>query len=346
MHLKEQYTLKNPAERLASLESWLQKQLGLSLSLQSLAGDASHRRYYRVATEQKSWVIMDAPPALENTGPFCRMATLLQQKGLLVPEVLAQSTDEGFLLLSDLGDSIYDNALTAQSADPLYKQALKALFSLQAIPCPQEKPLRSFDKEEYSIECRYCLEWFLDQYLDCPVSAQEQRWMEEFVDTIVALSQAQPQVLVHRDYHCRNLMVLEPFEDSPGILDFQDALKGPLAYDPVSLLKDCYRKWPRQDTLKWAHFFWQHSPIVQEASLPWEHFLQGFDGIGLQRHVKVLGIFARLALRDGKKDYLTNIPRILSYVQEVIEGEPLFAFWRAYWEKKIIPKALERLCVP
>lgn len=296
--------------RLLILENWLEKVFnGVSYRLWPLAGDASFRRYYRVEVEEKPFVLMDAPIP-ENPKLFKELALVLQGQGLSVPEVFEAELTEGILLLSDLGDRLYLNDLNEKTAPELYQDALNALVQLQG--CQAEIP--TFDRNFLKREMDIFKEWYLERHLNVHITATLQSLIEDTFSLLVEVLEEQPYVFVHRDYHSRNLMILE--KGNPGILDFQDAMWGPITYDLVSLLQDCYISWPRQQVVGWAKDFKNSAiqanrlknPISDEAWIRW------FDFTGAQRHLKNLGIFSRLHHRDGKPHYLKNIPTPLNNI--------------------------------
>jgi aminoglycoside/choline kinase family phosphotransferase len=262
---------------------------------------------------------MDAPPGLEDTERFVTIAGRLRDLGLNVPRVHAADPEQGFLLLDDLGDRHYLDALTAGTADRLYGDALGALAVIQA--CAPTDGLPEYDGPFLRRELAIFTEWLLGHYLEFALSPAERAGLDEAFELLVASALEQPRVCVHRDFHSRNLMVTDP--PSPGILDFQDAVAGPVTYDPVSLLRDCYIAWPPEQVEAWAYGYF--GLAVQSGILRPEHegpFRRWFDLMGAQRHLKAAGIFARLAVRDGKPGYLGDIPRTLGYVTAIAPGYP------------------------
>jgi len=299
--------------RLQGLQDWLQR-VGLEYhSLAPASADASFRRYFRIETDAGSFIVMDAPPEQEDCGPFIRVSALLTSLGLHVPQVLQQDLAQGYLLLTDLGTDMYLPALTDSSVDRLYGDAMAALLRLQG-PGPADD-LPAYDRTLLLQEMALFRDWYLQRHLGLEPDDETGRILDR---TFVALADAarqQPVVIVHRDYHSRNLMISRP---NPGILDFQDAVNGPLTYDLVSLLRDCYIAWPRARVEAWVadyHHQLHDAGIARNVSA--EQFLRWFDWMGIQRHLKASGIFARLNYRDGKAGYLKDIPRTLAYVLEV-----------------------------
>jgi len=311
-------------ERRALIEAWLQAILDRTeLNLEPASGDASFRRYWRLYHGGTSLIAMDAPPGQEDTSRFVCLAHAWRGLGLRTPEILQQDPAQGFLLLEDLGRILYLDALNAASADRLYGDALGALAIIQA--CAPIANLPAYDGPFLRREMDLWRDWLLERYLGLSLSAAEVEGLEQALAFLVASALEQPRVCVHRDFHSRNLMVTAA-SPSPGILDFQDAVLGPVTYDLVSLLRDCYIAWPRCRVEDWA---WGYFGLaVQSGILGPEHegdFLRWFDLMGVQRHLKASGIFARLLIRDGKPGYLGDIPRTLGYILEVAPAYPPLA---------------------
>jgi len=310
-------------ERLELLRHWLTADLALSVDdLTPASSDASFRRYFRVHLEEGSRIAMDAPPEREPLAPYLHVARALYRLGLNVPRVLAVDLDHGFLLLTDLGDTLYLDALNEETVDRLYGDALGALATLQACG-PEDLP--PYDRPLLLQEMELFREWYLEHHLGAALGRTEQEALEQIFTLLADEALSQPQVPVHRDYHARNLMVCD---HNPGILDFQDAVIGPVTYDLVSLLRDCYIAWPRERVEAWAlgyHDLALHHGVLHNHCEA--QFLRWFDLMGVQRHLKAVGIFARLHHRDGKSSYLNDIPRTLGYLREVAgrypELEPL-----------------------
>lgn len=260
---------------------------------------------------------MDAPPDREDCGPFIHVSRLLLDMGLHVPEVIAQDAQRGFLLLSDLGSRQYLDELNENTVDRLYGDALGALATLQSC-APANSGLPAYDDELLMFEMSLFRDWLIGTHLDIGLDDQEQLELQESFRRLAASALAQPMVCVHRDYHSRNLMVSTLH--NPGILDFQDAVIGPVTYDLVSLLRDCYIAWPRERVEAWATGYYElalQTGILRPDQSDEQQFLRWFDWMGVQRHLKAAGIFARLCHRDGKQGYLGDIPRTLGYVREV-----------------------------
>lgn len=308
-----------------ALDNWLQQlpELG-AFSLIPLTGDASFRRYFRLSFEHGSRIVMDAPPEKEPLQPFINIAKLLQANGVKAPYIHAVDERQGFALLEDLGDGLLLNTLSTDTADSLYKNAINTLITLQQ--CSTAASLPHFDQAFILKELGVFYDWFLNRYLQLELSSLEQTMID---DSFIWLSHEiimQPQVMIHRDYHSRNIMLTN--DNELAIIDFQDAMYGPVTYDLVSLLKDCYIQWPSDTVTHWATWFYDNSPIVQQ--IPKIIFMRAFDLCGLQRHLKVLGVFSRLYLRDDKPGYLKDLPLTLSYVMTSLalyeELQPLYQF--------------------
>lgn len=303
-----------PDLRLSELQAWLATLADtpvLSSTLRPASADASFRRYFRVDTPNGgSAIVMDAPPPQEDVRPFVKVAGLFGETGVTVPKVLAQDTERGFLLLSDLGSTTYLSQLSADSAHALYMDAIEALVLLQAQSKPEALP--EYDRPLLLRELELFREWYIGKHLGVTLTDEQNAVLDKTFDAILANNLAQPQVYVHRDYHSRNLMVLP--KGNPGILDFQDAVYGPITYDLVSLLRDAYIQWDEEMVLDWAIRYWEKA---RRAGLPVtpdiDTFYRDFEWMGLQRHLKVLGIFARLWHRDGKDGYLKDIPLVMEY---------------------------------
>jgi aminoglycoside/choline kinase family phosphotransferase len=298
------------------LDTWLLEVLQTdNIKRVALAGDASLRRYYRIWVDNQSYILMDAPPP-ESVERFLEVATVLEANHLHVPKIIHRSLELGFLLLSDLGDRLYLNELTDATADELYEDALKALLKLQHVPVPKTRP---FEPAFLERQMDIFHDWYLKRHLQLSFAERGYaKRLASIYDGIFKTLAEQPVVLVHRDYHSRNLMVCPG--NNPGILDFQDAMFGPLTYDLVSLFQDCYITWPRMKVEKWVLGFKEQQIAIGmlDKRVTDEEFLRWFDITGLQRHLKNLGIFARLYYRDGKNGYLKDIPRVLNYIQETM----------------------------
>ncbi len=292
-------------------------------SLRPASADASFRRHFRVDTAAgDSLIVMDAPPEREDVGRFCHVAGLLREAGLSVPQVFAQDAQQGLLLLSDLGQTTYLEALrqaraegAARRCDELMRDALRALVRLQGA----QGALPAYDGQRLQAELDLFPRWYVGEHLGAQLTPAEQQGLRQVFDTLLAQALAQPVVAVHRDYHSRNLMLLAPPDGAnPGVLDFQDAVRGPITYDLVSLLRDAYIEWPEEQQIDWAIRYWEAARAAAFPVAPdFGAFYRDFEFMGLQRQIKVLGIFARLYHRDGKAQYLGDLPQVLRYASAV-----------------------------
>lgn len=318
-------------DRLEQLKHWLNQVLSTQLyELTTASADASFRRYFRVTlANQSSYIVMDAPPEKEDSHPFVQVATLFAQAGIPVPEIIQQDLSQGFLLLSDFGDLTLLSHLKATQQTPqiidAYLKAIHLLVDIQL--ASRDNQLPPYDEALLMREMRLFDEWYVGKHLQVHLSEEQQRTLDASYHTLLKNILAQANGYVHRDYHSRNLMV-KP-DGSLGVLDFQDAVYGPLTYDLVSLLKDAYISWDEELVLDLSVRYWQ---LAKRRGLPvpedFADFYRDFEWMGAQRHIKVLGIFARLYHRDGKAGYLADMPLVMRYLQNVcaryIELAPLF----------------------
>ena len=301
-------------ERLELLRAWLAGLLpGADFPLAPASADASFRRYFRVTFDGGTRIVMDAPPEREDCRPFVKVARLMDAAGLHVPEVQEADIDRGFLLLSDLGDTTYLKALDEHNADALFGDAITALVAWQQASCPGVLP--PYDRDLLQREMDLFPDWYVGKHLGVTLSSAQRATLARINGLLADSALAQPAVYVHRDYMPRNLMLSSP---NPGILDFQDAVYGPLSYDVASLFRDAFISWPEERTLDWVVRYWEQA---KRAGLPVDGdfgaFYRAFEWMGLQRHLKVLGIFARIRYRDGKPAYLEDAPRFLGYARAV-----------------------------
>jgi len=340
-----------PDARLPLVQAWLAQlpePRGLQLaSLRAASSDASFRRYFRIdgaadsagnaASPRASYIVMDAPPDKEDCGPFVQVAQLLADQGVSTPRILAQDLGQGLLLLTDFGNTTYSDALAHEGVDihGLYSDALDTLVRIQRAPT---RDLPAYDSARLLAEMHLFTDWYVPRHLGLTLEPADRAILDESFALLAQAAQAQGQVVVHRDYHCRNLMVLDrasapsadpvpatapgctPRLHNPGVIDFQDACVGPVAYDLVSLLRDAYVEWPEALQIDWAARYWEQA---RAAGLPvptqFDVFWRDMEWIGLQRALKVLGIFARLCYRDGKARYLADLPLVLRHTQTVVE---------------------------
>lgn len=306
--------------RMSAIHTWLTSIVSPSLkvaSLRAASADASFRRYFRIdGKDGKTYIVMDAPQPAEDVRPFIKIAELFTKINLSVPDILAQDVEQGFLLLTDLGTTTYFNALNNDTAHKLYLDAIDSLILMQAQS--QADILPEYDREFLLRELMIFPDWYIGKHLGLTLTAEQSTSLNNVFEALLANIVAQPQVYVHRDYHSRNLMVLD--KSNPGILDFQGALYGPLTYDLVSLLRDAYVQWDEEMVIDWAIRYWEKA---RAAGLPVspdvDSFYRDFEFMGLQRHLKILGIFARLAHRDGKDAYLQDMPLVMTYVRKTAQ---------------------------
>ena len=326
--------------RMHALRSWLGQLSGFGrFSLELASGDASFRRYFRARVDGASYIVMDAPPEMEDCRPFVRIGRSLATLGLHVPEIHAEDLDQGFLLLSDLGTRHYLDELDSATADRMYGDALSALMVIQA--CGPVSGLPPYDEDLLRREMELFREWLVGRQVSLKPSAVEERMLDATFECLTANALEQPKVCVHRDYHSRNLLVTP--SPTPGILDFQDAVVGPVTYDLVSLLRDCYVAWPRTRVEGWARGYFELA--VQSGVLRDAHdqvFKRWFDLMGVQRQLKASGIFARLNIRDGKAGFLADIPRTLGYILEIAPSYPELAGLAALIEGRVLPRLLNQ----
>ena len=303
-------------ERLQALQAWAARQLGGdSLDIAPASADASFRRYFRVTAKGRDYIVMDAPPAHEDCRPFIAVARLFGAAGVHVPQVLAQDLDQGFLLLTDLGNTTYLSALNESTARELYLASNDALIRIQQASRPGVLP--EYDRALLTRELMLFPEWYVAKHLGVAMKDEQKAILDTVFERILANNLAQPQVYVHRDWHSRNLMVSEP---NPGILDFQDAVYGAITYDLASIYRDAYIQWDEEHQIDWVIRYWEKA---RAARLPvredFGDFWRDFEWMGAQRHIKVLGIFARLYHRDGKDGYLKDMPLVMHYLRKVCE---------------------------
>jgi N-acetylmuramate 1-kinase len=303
--------------RLTLIHEWLSRELRMSIArIEPASSDASFRRYFRAYAAEHTYVVMDAPPGKEDVRPYVRVSAMLEAIGVHVPHIHEQDAARGLLLLEDLGTTLYlQRLLAGDDSDRLYGDALDALATIQVRGREACAQLDPYGRGELAREVGLMPEWFLRRHLALVLTEAEQRLLADADEFLIQEALAQPRVFVHRDYHARNLMVLP--ERNPGVIDFQDALAGPVGYDLVSLLKDCYIAWPRARVIGWLQAFRARLQRQGgEAGASDAQFVRWFDVIGVQRHIKVLGIFCRLWYRDGKHGYLADLPRVLDYVRD------------------------------
>ncbi len=324
-------------ERIQALRDWLQDDLGYSdYTLEPASSDASFRRYFRITRNGRSVIAMDAPPEKEDCSAFIKVTRMLYDLGLNVPELLEQDQEKGFLLLGDLGQRAYLDALDESTVDRLYGDAMAALAVMQACG-PDDGRLPPYDSALLLREMQLFETWLLETHLHVRLPVAQQEQLAACFQLLADTALQQPRVFVHRDYHSRNLLVTS--KNNPGIIDYQDAVVGPVTYDLVSLLKDCYIHWPRQRVREWAL---GHRELMLQSGILREEiservFMRWFDYMGVQRHLKAAGIFARLYHRDQKPGYLQDIPRTLTYILELEDDYSELAFLQQLVREQVMP---------
>lgn len=329
-------------DRAAARLAWARQTLGdAHLVLAPASSDASFRSYWRTRHDGRSWIVMDSPPAREDPRPWLAIGARLAAAGLHVPEVRAQDLEQGFLLIEDLGSRLYLDVLDDANADHLYGDAMDALLVMQTrVACDDLPP---FDHQMLVNGLEVMPEWFLQRHLGHTPSCGEWDVLEAAFDVIVRNALAQPRVFVHRDYHSRNLLVTD--ERSPGVIDFQGALHGPVTYDLASLLRDAYIAWPRARVEGWVESYRQRlrgAGVIGDA-VDAARFRRWFDLTGLHRHVRVLGQFYRLWYRDGKPGYLKDVPQVYRYVIEVARGYPELTAFAELLEQRVADRDLTQV---
>ncbi|MBD2840287.1 phosphotransferase [Pseudomonas sp. JM0905a] len=318
--------------RLQQLSQWLDQQLPTlfaaegwgpvpAATLVPASSDASFRRYFRWEAEGRTLILMDAPPPREDCRPFVKVAGMLAEAGVHVPRILAADVEQGFLILDDLGRQTYLDVINAENADALFEDALQALLTFQKRSL--DVPMPSYDDALLRRELQLFPEWYLQRHLGIELEGERLAAWQRISDLLIDSALAQPQVLVHRDYMPRNLMLSAP---NPGVLDFQDAVYGPVTYDVTCLFKDAFLSWPEERVAGWLERYWTQA---RAAGIPvqaeFAEFRRASDLMGVQRHLKVIGIFARICHRDGKPKYLGDVPRFFAYIKAVIERRPELA---------------------
>jgi len=324
--------------RREELERWLAGIGGLDPStLEPASEDASFRRYFRLKSGDSTRIVMDAPPEHEDCGAFTKVAGFFEQMNLNSPRVLAADMDRGFLLLTDLGSTLYLTELRKDRscANKLYEDAISTLVRMQRFGAEFQSELPPYDDELLSFELSLFHDWLCERHLEINFSEADEAQWNECCRLLISNAAQQARVFVHRDYHSRNLMLTG--ENNPGILDFQDAVEGPLTYDLVSLLKDCYVRWPADQVQTWTLQFYDQLDDRLVEQLDEEQFTRHFDLMGVQRHLKAAGIFARLLHRDGKTGYMADVPRTLDYI---------VALGPKYDELSFMVELISRRCLP
>lgn len=321
------------------LERWVYQKLGTSsLQLYPLAGDASFRRYFRVEGGDRPYIAVDAAPEHDlGNSAFVALSRLFMAQGLCVPQVYHYEADQGFLLVDDLGDGLFTQVLAADNADQLYGAALKELEKLQRCQIAEPATFARFERDFLDQELRWTQQWYFERHLQLSFSAVEKKLVAHCFQLLKDVIAAQPEVLTHRDYHARNLLWL-PDAERVALLDFQDALWGPITYDAVSLLRDCYISWPQERVLGWTRQF--QLQLMDSAQLPKvssDQFMRWFDLTGMQRHLKAIFIFARKYWRDGEPRYLPDMHRGLHYIHQVCQQHTELQSFQHWFEDCVLP---------
>jgi len=301
-------------QRQKAIARWLETSTDLNDFKLTLASfDASFRRYFRVTSAAKSYIVMDAPPAKESLEPFASLSTQFRASGINTPKIYARDDKQGFLLLTDFGNTSYLDVLKQENVDSLYRQAMDVIVKLQKID-RNTLNLPLYDDNLLIAEMMLFQQWYLEKFTKVKLSKAQEKTLRKIFRLLSETALSQAQVCVHRDFHSRNLMHLD--QDNPGVIDFQDAACGPITYDLVSLIKDCYIDWAEEQLTSWIAYF--HNQLT-DKTLSLEQFERDLDFMGVQRHLKASGIFARLYIRDGKPGYINDIPRTLDYINKMAD---------------------------
>lgn len=330
-------------QRQEELSVWVAEKLNLpSVSLNMVSGDASFRRYFRAQHEGQSWVIMDAPPEKEDSTSFVSIAQHWGSYNIAVPTIYHHDLNLGFLILSDMGDiqlfsrlSGVNGLLSNERGDMLYQKAMDVLIDIQSLKGDSDYLLPNYDSELLQREMSLFPDWLLVKKLNLVLSEKTRQLLDAVFQKMEQNALSQVQVPVHRDYHSRNLMVEQNGE--LGVLDFQDAVMGPITYDLVSLLRDCYVTWPEEKVSQWCETYWGTLNRKELIDIDYSVFKKQFDFMGIQRHLKAAGIFARLSIRDGKHGYLDDIPNTVDYIISVSEQYPELASFHQFLVTKVKP---------
>ena len=323
------------SDRYNLLQNWLTDTLNSStFNLRPASEDASFRTYHRLFLKNKTFIVMDAPPEQEDCKSFIKITKKLHACNVNVPVIHNVNIEQGFLLLGDLGDNLYLNELNNNTIYELYSDAVNSLIAIQNLA--NVGGLDAYDGNLLRSEMNLFTEWLVEKHLQIKLDESQKKVLDKLFNLLVTNAEQQPKVFVHRDFHSRNLMVAK--ENNPGIIDYQDAVYGPISYDLVSILKDCYIKWPKEEIDKWVDFY-LNKRHEEKSKLKINHdeFVRWFDLMGVQRHLKASGIFARLSHRDGKDNFLKNIPKTLSYILDLKE---------VYKELRPICIMIEELVIP
>lgn len=322
--------------RLQQIHDWLKYDLRLSFStIAPASSDASFRRYFRTQINQQNFIIMDAPPEQENISPFIKVSHLMLASGINVPTIHHQNIELGFLLLEDFGRLCYLDQLNQKTAEALYQKAMSTLLLLQQNTDINDSFLLEYNYDLLNTELDYFRNWFVEKLSNKSLNHEINRLLDNTWKILIQSALEQPKVCVHRDYHSRNLMCSDG--DQAGVIDFQDALVGPITYDLVSLLRDCYITWPQKQVSNWVDGYHQQLISKQLCQVSRTQFHRWFDFMGVQRHLKAIGIFSRLKIRDNKPDYIENIPRTLAYITHVCQQYPELQEFSQFLDQHILP---------
>jgi aminoglycoside/choline kinase family phosphotransferase len=334
--LKTQLSFKQLRKQ--QLHTWINQNTDFECgTLEIVSGDASFRRYFRFVYQEQSVIAVDAPPENEDASQFIAVAQSYRDKGIKVPEIFAFDLAQGFYIQQDFGDRLFSDFLTMDSCDELYSKALANIPLIQSCLCTEKGPLPAYDGVFIDRELNIFTDWLLAKYLPLSLTDAEHKMLSKVFDAIKKSCLTQPMAGMHRDYHSRNLMLLE--DDEIGVIDFQDAVVGPITYDAVSLLRDCYQDWPQAKVQQWL----QNWHAEYYAQYSWDEFKMWFDCMGMQRHIKIAGIFARLFIRDNKLGYLSDIPRTLHYLIDAASQYPEYSEFANFIRERVLPSLLLKL---
>ena len=337
-HVNPGSQVKTCDSRTKAILNWLKNDLQLEITdFEEISCDASFRRYFRVTHQQQQHVIMDAPPERENILSFIKVNQLFSQSQLKVPAILQQDLKHGFLLLEDFGNYCFLDKINSSNPSLFYQPAMDSLFKLQASIDIASCNLPFYDESLLNKELGIFEEWYLHKFANISISTKDQQTIDNTWSILIQSALEQPRVCVHRDYHSRNLMLLNNSPSEPGIIDFQDAVIGPVTYDLVSLLRDCYIAWPETQVLQWMSGYYKRLFNAGMVTDNEAQFKRWFDFMGLQRHLKAIGIFVRLQLRDHKPGYLQDIPRTMNYVTAICSQYPELSAFNLFLQSQALP---------
>lgn len=340
--LYKRMTITARDDREKTILQWLTEDLQLNIEqFEPASSDASFRRYFRIFHKQQPYIVMDAPPAKEDTAPFIKVAKLFKQAQVNVPKIIAQNTQQGFLLLEDFGSECLLDCLNEHTVNTLYKDALHSLLTLQKNIDIHHCDLPHYDQTLLQTELNLFSDWFLKQQCALQLSTEQHAILDNSNRLLIQSALQQTQVCVHRDYHSRNLMHIKI--DNPGIIDFQDAVIGPITYDAVSLLRDCYISWSDTQIDQCLTPYYQQLKQTGLTRCDAQQFKRDFDLMGIQRHLKAIGIFSRLNIRDAKSAYLNDIPRTLNYVIDISQKYPELQRFNTFLTEVVLPASQRAL---